>query len=55
MPLAKLYAAVYYPSDILAGAAVGILTSYFIYKIVMPLLRFPIGLVFIILRKLCLA
>ena len=55
MPLAKLYAGVYYPSDILAGAAVGILTSYFIYKIVMPLLRFPIGLIFIMLRKLILA
>jgi undecaprenyl-diphosphatase len=55
MPLAKLYAAVYYPSDILAGALLGILTAYFIYKIVMPVLGKPIDLAFSIFRKLCLA
>jgi undecaprenyl-diphosphatase len=55
MPLAKLYAAVYYPSDILAGALLGILTAYFIYKIVMPVLGKPIDLAFLIFRKLCLA
>jgi undecaprenyl-diphosphatase len=55
MPLAKLYAAVYYPSDILGGAILGILTAYFTYKIVMPVLREPINWAFWIFRKLCLA
>lgn len=55
MPLAKLYAAVYYPSDILAGAALGILTALFIHLIVMPVLRGPIEWAFGMFRKLCLA
>jgi len=55
MPFAKIYAAVYWPSDILAGAAVGILTSYFIYKIMMPVFKPFINLFYTIARKICLA
>ena len=55
MPFAKVYAAVYWPSDVLAGAAVGILTSYFIYKIVMPLFSPFVNLFFLVARKICLA
>lgn len=55
MPFAKVYAAVYYPSDVVAGAILGILTSYFIYKLIMPLFEPIIRQVFQVLRKLCLA
>lgn len=54
MPLAKLYAAVYYPSDIVAGAAIGIFTAYFI-KWIMPIFEPIVSRVFWLLRKLCLA
>lgn len=55
MPFAKVYAAVYYPIDVLAGAALGILTSYFVYKIVFPVFEPFVSLVFKIVRKVCLA
>ena len=55
MPFAKIVAAVYYPTDVLAGAALGILTSYFIYKVVAPVFGPIIDLVIRILRRLCLA
>lgn len=42
MPLAKVYAAVYYPSDIIGGAILGILTSFFVAKIFMPLFHLPL-------------
>lgn len=54
-PLSKLCAAVYYPSDILAGAVLGILTSYFVSQAVMRMFQHPIRLVFKILRRLCIA
>ena len=54
MPFGKIYAAVYWPSDIVAGAIVGILTAYFI-KLIMPLFEPIVSLVFKILRKICLA
>jgi undecaprenyl-diphosphatase len=51
MPLAKVYAAVYYPSDILGGAILGILTAYFIGKVAMPLLQLPIAIALWGLRR----
>jgi undecaprenyl-diphosphatase len=42
MPLAKLYAAVYYPSDIIGGAILGILTAFFVARIFMPLMHVPV-------------
>lgn len=54
MPLAKVYAGVYWPSDIAAGAALGILTAYFI-KLIMPVFEPIVSRAFILLRKLCLA
>ena len=54
MPLAKVYAGVYWPSDVAAGAILGILTAYFI-KLIIPLFEPLISRVFIVLRKLCLA
>jgi len=55
MPFAKVYAAVYYPTDILAGAALGILTTYFVYKIVFRVGEPIASLSLKVLRKLCLA
>lgn len=55
MPLAKIYAGVYHPTDILAGAAVGIATAYFIGKIVMPAFEPMVKRIFQVLRRLCLA
>ena len=52
MPLAKVYAAVYYPSDIIGGAILGILTAYFIGKIFMPALHVPVGIGLWFLRTL---
>lgn len=52
MPLAKVYAAVYYPSDIIGGMIVGILTSYFVAKIFMPLLHVPVEVGVWLLRTL---
>ncbi|MDM7998802.1 MAG: phosphatase PAP2 family protein [Dehalococcoidia bacterium] len=52
MPLAKLYAAVYYPSDIIGGIILGILTSYFVAKIFMPIVHVPISMGFLFLRSL---
>ena len=54
MPLAKVYAAVYWPSDVVAGAILGILTAYFI-KLIMPLFEPIVGRTLKICRKLCLA
>ena len=55
MPLAKMYAGLYYPTDILAGAALGIATGYFISKVAMPWFEPIISRVLKALRKLCLA
>ena len=55
MPFAKVYAAVYWPSDVLAGAALGIVTSLFVYKIVFPVGEPIVRLVFKITRKICFA
>ena len=52
MPLAKVYAAVYYPSDILGGAILGILTAFFIAKIFMPALHVPVAIGVWFLRML---
>src|SRR5512136_3089335 len=52
MPLAKVYAAVYYPSDIVGGIILGILTSYFISKILMPWLHIPVAIGLWVLRTL---
>jgi undecaprenyl-diphosphatase len=54
-PVSKLCAAVYYPSDILAGAVLGILTSLFVASVVMRMFAYPIGKTLIVLRKLCIA
>lgn len=50
MPLAKLYAAVYYPSDIIGGVILGILTSYFVAKIFMPALHVPVAVLVWLIR-----
>jgi undecaprenyl-diphosphatase len=55
MPFARIYAAIHWPLDVLAGAVLGILTSYFIAKIALPLLNPFVNLFFIVARKLCLA
>jgi len=52
MPLAKVYAAVYYPSDIIGGAILGILTAYFTSKIFMPALHVPVAIGVWVLRTL---
>ncbi len=52
MPLAKVYAAVYYPSDVIGGAILGILTSYFIAKIFMPAFHVPVAIGVWFLRTL---
>ena len=52
MPLARVYAAVYYPSDIIAGAILSILTAYFVGKIFMPVLHLPIAIGLWALRTL---
>lgn len=54
MPLAKVYAAVYWPSDVVAGAILGIITAYFI-KWIMPVFEPVISRAFKLLRKLCIA
>jgi len=54
LPLAKVYACVYWPSDVVAGAILGILTAYFI-KLIFPVFEPIISRFFIILRKLCIA
>jgi len=54
MPLAKMYAALYYPSDILAGAALGIATGYFISKVAMPWFEPIVSWIFQVLQRLCL-
>ncbi|MBM4463496.1 MAG: phosphatase PAP2 family protein [Chloroflexi bacterium] len=55
MPLAKMYAGLYYFTDILAGAAVGIATGYFISKVAMPWFEPIISRLLKALRKLCIA
>lgn len=55
MPFAKVYACVYYPSDILGGAVLGIITAYFISKIMMRLFDPGVAYVMRFLRKICLA
>ena len=55
MPLSKIYAAIYWPSDIVAGAVLAILTSFLISWVVMPLAEPMIGRFIKITRKLCLA
>jgi undecaprenyl-diphosphatase len=56
MPFAKVYAAVYWPSDVVAGAILGVLTAYFIKWIMPnPLFESISSLIFKILRKVCLA
>lgn len=52
MPLAKVYAAVYYPSDVIGGAVLGILTAYFTSKIFMPVLHLPFSVALWALRTL---
>ncbi len=52
MPLAKLYAAVYYPSDIIGGIILGVLTSVFIAKIFMPLVHLPVEVCLWFLRTI---
>jgi undecaprenyl-diphosphatase len=52
MPLAKVYAAVYYPSDVIGGAVLGILSAYFIGKIFMPALHVPVAIGVWFLRTL---
>ena len=52
MPLARLCAGAYYPSDVLAGSIVGILTAYFIGKLVMPWLHIPVSIGLWFLRTL---
>jgi undecaprenyl-diphosphatase len=54
MPFAKIYAAVYWPSDIVAGAILGILTAYFI-KWIMPVFEPIVSRIFKIMRKICIA
>lgn len=54
MPFAKVYAAVYWPSDIVVGAIVGILTAYFI-KLIMPIFEHVVSRTLTVFRKLCLA
>lgn len=54
MPFAKVYAAVYWPSDVVAGAILGILTAYFI-KLVVHLLEPIVSIFFKVARKICFA
>ena len=54
MPFAKVYAAVYWPSDVVVGAILGILTAYFI-KLIMPVFEPIVSRVLMVLRKICLA
>lgn len=54
MPLAKIYAAVYWPSDIVAGAILGILTACFI-KLIMPVFEPVVNRTLKLFRKLCFA
>ncbi len=54
-PFAKLYAAVYYPSDFVGGAVLGILSSLFIAYFFVPVIDPIINRVFVVLRKLVLA
>lgn len=54
MPFAKVYAGVYWPSDVVAGAILGILTAYFI-KLIMPVFEPIVSRAFMLFRKLCLA
>ena len=52
MPLAKVYAAVYYPSDVVGGAILGILSAYVVGKIFMPALHVPVAIGIWFLRTL---
>ncbi len=52
MPLAKIYAAVYYPSDIIGGAVLGILTAFFVGKVFMPAVEIPVAIGLWGLRKM---
>jgi undecaprenyl-diphosphatase len=55
MPVAKMYAGLYYPSDILAGAALGIATAFFISKVAMPWFEPIVSRLLKALRKLSIA
>jgi membrane-associated phospholipid phosphatase len=55
MPIAKMYAGLYYPSDILAGAALGIATAFFISKVAMPWFEPIVSRLLKALRKLSIA
>jgi undecaprenyl-diphosphatase len=52
---ARIYAGVHYPLDILGGIAIGILSAYLTYKLLLPLLDPLIKLLLRVARKLCLA
>jgi undecaprenyl-diphosphatase len=55
MPFARVYAAVHYPLDVVGGAAIGILSSYFVFKVFLPLIEPGPTLLLKLLRKLYLA
>ena len=55
MPFAKVYAAVYWPSDVVCGAILGIAMSYLIRYVVLPLVEPIFGRILAAFRKLCIA
>jgi len=55
MPLAKVYAGVYWPSDIVAGALLGIATSFLIRYVVLPVAEPVIRRLLAACRRLCIA
>ena len=55
MPLSKIYAGVYWPSDIVAGAILGIATSYLIRYVVLPVVEPLITWILATFRKFCIA
>jgi len=52
---ARVYAGVHYPSDIVGGAAVGLLASLLAYAVMLPLLEPLASLILWVARKICLA
>jgi undecaprenyl-diphosphatase len=55
MPLARVYAGVHYPLDVVGGAAIGILVAYLVARFLMPLMEPFFKLFFRFVRKLCIA
>jgi membrane-associated phospholipid phosphatase len=55
MPFARVYAAVHYPLDVVGGAAIGALSSYFVFKVFLPLIEPGPTRLLKLLRKLYLA